>query len=633
MARRIGRVVAWLVVLAGLGALGYHYRDRFPGLSGPKVDTGPLTVAVAQGPLVISVRESGTIKPSELTVIKNMLEGRSTILFLAPEGERVSKGDLLVELDATKLSDERVEQEIRVRNAQASLIQSEENLAVVRNKAKADMEKAQLTLEFAREDLKNYQEGEFPNQKKELEGKITLALEEVQRSTEKLAWSRQLFEEKYLSETELQADELAAKKSALDLELARNRLQLLEEYTYKRQIDKLSSDVTQAEMAYERMERSTAADVRQAEATLEARQLETKRQEEKLVKIDEQIGKAKIVAPTDGILVYATSTQISWRGSNEPLAEGQEVHERQELIHLPVADTFTAVVKIHESSLKKIYPGLPVRITVSALPGRELMGKVTKIAPLPDPQSMFMNPDLKLFTTEVAIEGGGDVLRTGMTCEVDIVVEKHDNAMSLPVQCVVREGGRPVVYVMEGTNQVPKPVEIGLDNNQVVHILSGLSPGEEVLLTPPLGAASAADHTAAMGDVEIPDRPLPGTRNGGGGPTAPVGPRPGEGPGDAGAENIPARPAAGDAAAGRPPRQDGGENGAGAGGPQPPAGAEAGEGGGRGPRRGQRPPMTPEQMQQMRERFEKMTPEEREAARKQFEDRRRQGRQGEGGGE
>ena len=90
----------------------------------------------------------------------------------------------------------------------------------------------------------------------------------------------------------------------------------------------------------------------------------------------------------------------------EPLAEGQEVYERQELIYLPVGDEFIGEIKVHETNLKKIYPGLPVRIRIDALPGQIFQGKIAKIAPLPDAQSMWMNPDLKVYNTQVVIEDG-----------------------------------------------------------------------------------------------------------------------------------------------------------------------------------------------------------------------------------
>ena len=137
---------------------------------------------------------------------------------------------------------------------------------------------ANLTLEFAELDLKKYQEGDYPNLRKEAQVKITLAQEELERAEETLAWSKKLFNEKYISNMELQADELAKKKAKLNLELERNNLDLLEKFTNSRNLSQLNSDVKQAEMTLERTKRRARADIAQARADLTAKDSEFNRQ-------------------------------------------------------------------------------------------------------------------------------------------------------------------------------------------------------------------------------------------------------------------------------------------------------------------------------------------------------------------
>ena len=105
---------------------------------------GKSTFTVRPGPLTISVIESGTIKAREQVIIKSEVEGRTTILYLVKEGTQVRKGDLLIELDASRLEDDRIDQQIRVLNAEAAFIRARENLEVVKNQAQSDLEKAEL---------------------------------------------------------------------------------------------------------------------------------------------------------------------------------------------------------------------------------------------------------------------------------------------------------------------------------------------------------------------------------------------------------------------------------------------------------------------------------------------------------
>ncbi len=470
--------IALLLAVAGIVRWHQHTTSRI----------APVAVFhAARGPLSITVQEGGTVHPREQVILSSELEGRNRILYLIPEGTLVSKGDLLVELDASALVDRRVDLDIRVQNAEAAFIRSRENLEVVRNQAQSDVENAELKLQFANEDYVQYKEGEFPNRVKELEARITMAREELQRAREKLEWSEVLLEEQYLAESEVRADALAVRRAELDVELAETNVRFLQDFEYQRRITQLESDKNQASMALERTQRRARADVIQAEAELRARESEFKQNQDRLERLNEQIEKARITAPREGLVIYATSTRFRWRGNIEPLAEGQEVNERQELIHLPTAAGFMARIRIHESSIQKVAVGQPVTITVSALPGRTFTGKVSTIAPLPDPASSFMNPDLKLYDTEIRIDGGTDVLRAGMSCQTIIKIDDLDDAVHVPVHTVVRHQGHPTVFIQTANGATPRRVEVGDDDGRMVHIISGLEEGEPVLLAPPVG--------------------------------------------------------------------------------------------------------------------------------------------------
>lgn len=466
---------------------------------GERATDGVATFVAKRGPLTISVPETGTIKSREQIIIKNEVEGRTSIISLISEGTHVEKGDLLVQLDKSTLEDNKVDQEIRVQNAYAALIKAQEDLEVVKNQAISDVNVAELTLEFAKQDLVQYEQGQYPNDVNEAESKIKLAREELTRANETFKWSQQLFENKYIANTELQADRLAVERRDLDLQLALNDLHLLQDFTYHRQIRQLRSDVQQAEMALERARRKARADVAQAEADLKAKELEHKRQQDKLNKMEDQIGKTTVTAPAAGMVIYATSARRGgWRDNREPLDEGVEVFERQELIYLPTTASAMAEVDIHESHLQKVQVGLPAVITVDALPGKRFLGTLGRIAPLPDPQSMWMNPDLKVYQSEIYLEGDAPELRTGMTCKAEIIVEQYEDAVYVPVWAVLRVGGAPTVYVVKDGVVEQRKVDIGLDNNRMVKINSGVDAGEAVLLTPPLKSATAEEmsHTA-----------------------------------------------------------------------------------------------------------------------------------------
>jgi HlyD family secretion protein len=501
--RRKGLLSAFvIVVLAGAGIV---WLTVFRGSKASGQDEPTFTVK--RGPLTISVVESGTIKARDQHIIKNEVEGRTSIITLVPEGTRVKKGDLLVELDASSLQDSKINQEISVQNTEAAYINARENLAIVTSQAESDVNQAELSLEFARQDLQKYEEGQYPKDVNEANKRITLAKEELERAQQTLDWSNKLFEEKYLSETERAADEITVKRRKLEYDLAVADFRLLEDFTHPRQIRQFQSDVQQAISALDRAKRKADADKRQAEADLNAKQAEYTRQQTKLAKIEDQIKKTTILAPCDGLVVYATSTKSGLASMlKEPLAEGQQVFERQELIYLPTDTSTMAEVSVHETSLAKVRVGQPAIITVETLPGRKFLGTVAMVAPLPDSAGIFLNPDIKVFKTQINIDTDDPALRPGTTCRAEIIVEEYDDTVYLPVQAVTRVEGETIVYVSRGESFVPHKVEIGMDNNRMVRIISGLKEGQVVLLDPPLKSPSLNQESMGIAEPNEADQ-------------------------------------------------------------------------------------------------------------------------------
>lgn len=471
----VGMAVVWLKVVRG----------------GEDPASTYATFTVKQGPLTVSVLETGTIKSRDQQIVKNEVEGRTSIVWLIDEGVHVKKGDPLVELDSSNLVDARIDQQIKVKNAEAAFINAEKTLAVVKNQALSDIEKAELTYRFAVQDVDQYEQGQYPKDVNEVKATIRLNEEKLKRAEDVNEWSERLYSEKYLSQTEYMADRLNVQGLRLQVDLSKADLVMLENFTYHRQIDQLKSDARQAELALQRTKDSADASIVQAEADLDAKRLELSRQQEKLTKLEDQLKKTKLTAPADGMVIYATTARGGgFRDNRQPLDEGVEVFERQDLIYLPTTASAMAAVDIHEASLEKVRVGLPAIVTVDALPGKKFMGTMGKIAPLPDPQSMWMNPDLKVYNSEIYLEGDDPGLRTGMSCKAEIIVEQHKDALYIPVQAVLRVGGKPTVYVLSNGMVEPREVQVGLDNLVYIRVISGLRAGQEVLLEPPLKSAA-----------------------------------------------------------------------------------------------------------------------------------------------
>ncbi len=482
------RTLLLLLAAAGLVTARRAARHAAP-------DPGPVH-EVRAGPLTISVIGAGTVQSRRTAIIRSNVEGRNTVIWVIDEGRFVTNGQLLLELDASTFTDRLPDQQILVANAEAALIQATEKLAIARIEQASSVAEAQLKLELARLELEKYNRGEYPQQLQEANSKIALAHEEHERATEILNWSRRLADEGYLTRSELQADELALKQKQIGLDTTVTALNVLTNYSARQQQATLTFNLKQAEMDLDRITRQMRANVIQAESDLRARQLEAERQRSKLGNLERQVANCRVTAPTNGVVIYASTVQASRRRwGSEPLQAGATVVERQELIHIPLPGGMSVEMSVPESNLSKLREGLPARVKSDALPGREFTGRLTKIGLLPDGRNAWLNPDLQLYNCEIELDSHDD-LRAGMNCEVELMVEHYEKVIAVPVQCVLRVGDTLAVYLDAGGRAVMRPVKVGLDNNRMVHVLEGLRPGDRVLLNPPLEAGSVPEYEA-----------------------------------------------------------------------------------------------------------------------------------------
>lgn len=508
-----------VLIIAAVAALVILNRDEGTGPSGPVTE-------VRRGDLRISVMESGALRNRDRVIIANEVEGRTTILWIVDEGEYVEKGDLLVELDSSALEERLLAREISLQNAEAAYVRAEQNLEVTRSQTQSEISAAELSYRFAKLDLEKYlgEDGEYAQQLSRLQADIDIAQEEMLRSEQVHRDSGELAEKGFITALELEGDRLAFQRAQVNLQLARGQLTLLQNYTHDRTLQQLQSDVEQASEQLNRTRMRAHADMVQAKADYQAKKQELAYEKLQLTRLEEQIAKCTLRATSAGMVVYETSANPGRWGTREPLEAGQEVRERQELIYLPASEGMVADISVHESSLDRIRVGMPATVTVPARPGQQFSGTVRRIAPMPDAQSLWMNPDLTVYATQIEVEA--DNLRTGMSCQVEIIVEELEDVVYVPVQAVVRQGMQHFVYVVNSRRTEARPVQIGLDNNRMVHIREGLEPGEMVLLTPPL--PERTEHRqpeATPGETPVqPERapqPPSGNRGTGGGDRRP----------------------------------------------------------------------------------------------------------------
>jgi HlyD family secretion protein len=159
-------------------------------------------------------------------------------------------------------------------------------------------------------------------------------------------------------------------------------------------------------------------------------------------------------------------------------------------------------IKVHESHVNMIQPGLPAYVVLDSIPDQRFTAVVEKVAPLPDTQTRFGNPNLKVYNTEIYLTEAIANVKPGVSAKAEIIITNIANTLSVPIQAVTTYKGKQVVYVLHGSSAEPRPVIAGMYNSKFIEISQGLKEDERVLLSPPFEVQEKDLEGAILADEE-----------------------------------------------------------------------------------------------------------------------------------
>jgi macrolide-specific efflux system membrane fusion protein len=145
-----------------------------------------------------------------------------------------------------------------------------------------------------------------------------------------------------------------------------------------------------------------------------------------------------------------------------------------------LTDMSNLVVKanVAEIDVSKIKAGQDATVTINALPDTPVQAKViaADLTPTSSNNIVQFGVQLSLVTPPAG-------LRPGQSASVSIIVARADDALSVPSAAVRTVNGLNSVTVLSGGQQVTRAVEVGVRSESRVQITSGLTEGEEVVLS------------------------------------------------------------------------------------------------------------------------------------------------------
>lgn len=198
--------------------------------------------------------------------------------------------------------------------------------------------------------------------------------------------------------------------------------------------------------------------------------------------------------------VYATASGVV---IERKINEGEMVQSSMSgygegTVIMKIADLSKMIVKsnINEVDISRFTIGQEASIKLDALPYDEFTGVVAKIAPM-----AILENNAKVFPVEISINADGYKAKPGMTAAVSIAGEGRKNVLIVPIRAVFSDqNNQDIVYLMpkgvkpdtgkgrkkpDAKSPVPiaTPVKLGVNDLQMVEVVSGLSEGDVISLT------------------------------------------------------------------------------------------------------------------------------------------------------
>jgi RND family efflux transporter MFP subunit len=434
---------------------------------------------VLRGRFDILVRETGELRAVQFTTIRPRIRGSAQIVSIAPEGNFVEEGEVLVTLDTTELEKELNAKEIELQNAEGNLEIARNELRIQELTNETNLKQAELDLKFAQMDLQKYLEGDALLEKDQLELAVEKAKVALEKAQDKYDRMPELREKEFVSAFEVREAEIALKEADSNLNAAEKELEVWLQYTHPRQQEDYESKVDLAERGLERTQKECESLIAGKENEIRARDKNVNTIQERVDIIKEELQNMNLVAPQPGLVVYGDPNR-PWE--RDRIEVGADTYNGQILITLPDVSQMMMRASVNEVNINKVSEGQPVEIIVDAVPDLTLKGEVTKVAQLAASQG-WRRSEVKEYNVEISIDSHPeDILKPGMSARAEILIDSQPDALFVPIEAIHERGGKHYCYILERGKPVQRQVQIGQSNDENVIIIAGLEEGQEVCL-------------------------------------------------------------------------------------------------------------------------------------------------------
>jgi HlyD family secretion protein len=459
--KRLAIAVGLVVVLAVGGWLA---RSRFQS---QPVSEGMRTVQVTRGTVTVSVTDSGTLQPYAQVEVRSRSTG--TVVDLRVQaGDRVTKGQRLAVIDDKDARANYESTAATLTNAQAKLDQSRRNLEATRAQNTTKIAQAEDALRTAQAQLAQVLAGSRPEEIAQAREAFQQAQAAATLAKQTLDRTQNLYNQGLVAHQDIDQAQSQYATAQAQVRAAQAKLQQTEAGNTAEAIAVARAQVRQAESA---LANARAARLQESAlaADIAASQAQVRTSRGNLAQAQDRVNESQTTAPIDGI-ISTLAVQVGQSVIGGVSSGGTLV--------MTIADTrvIEANVQVDETDIAQVRVGMPVRVTVDALPGRAFNGKVNRIAP-----QAIVTQNVTQFNVIVDLEDPDRLLRLGMSADGQFIIAQRQDVLLVPAEAV-RGRDAKIVILVEGQKLVPVVVETGITDGRQVEVVRGLQEGQTVYL-------------------------------------------------------------------------------------------------------------------------------------------------------
>ena len=226
--------------------------------------------------------------------------------------------------------------------------------------------------------------------------------------------------------------------------------------------DKAEVKTSNAEMVYERAVRMSTEELIAVE-DLDMSTMDHRVAQQELAEAKWKLDKAEIRAPFDGRITLRNVTL------------GQHIRPGDELFTVTDFRSLISRIYLPERDVLALEEGREVQVTLKADENVRFSGRIRQISPVVDTATGTVKVTVEAINPPKIVRPGGFVI-------IEIVRETHDQAIVLPREAVIRELQSAHVFVVNEGVAEKRAIELGLEEDKTLEIVSGLSGGERIVV-------------------------------------------------------------------------------------------------------------------------------------------------------